>query len=162
VTPDDRAVQRLFELREALETHAVACAAERRTAPQLAAIAQWAAATEEAVAANDRRAFGDTDRHLHLAIAEAADNPYLLAVLGAVRQMQVEVIHLITLEIGSMAVAIAQHRHIVAAIADGAVDGAVAAMRAHIRYTAGVVHRLLTVDANGHDGRDLEQTRELS
>lgn len=154
VTPDDRSVENLFTFREGLEVHAASLAATRRSVEQLAAIRR-AATDTQAVARDggDFRVFAEADRAFHAAIRGAAGNPYLDVVLDAVRQMQIAVARLIARRPGSLSVAAEQHRRVAEAIAAGAADAAAAAMRAHVRYTAGVVREVLEVHPEAHPGR---------
>lgn len=143
VAPDDRSLFTLFEFRELLEVDAARLAAERHTAAHLAAIRRGVADTAAAAAERDSRAFGVADWALHAAIGEASDNPYLAVALNAVREMQRDVVKLVTRQIGAIAVAAEQHARIADAIAAGAADAAAAAMREHIRYSAAMVYQAL-------------------
>lgn len=139
VAPEEGAIGRLFEFRQALEVLAARVAAGRRSEAQAAAIAEGAEASAHAAAAGDSAAFSKGDDRFHAAVCAAADNPYLDAMLAAVRQMQTEVVHLFSDIPGSIAVAAAQHRRIAAAIAAGDAEAAAAAMGEHIDYTAEAV-----------------------
>lgn len=136
VTPDEDAVQHLFEFRESLETLAARLAAAHRSTAQLEAIRREADATAEAAAHNNFDAFGVADWALHAAIGEASGNPYLGIVLNVVREMQRDVLSLMARQPGSMATAVEQHRRVVGAIMAGVADEAATAMREHVRYSA--------------------------
>lgn len=73
------AVVQLAELRRPLESEAAALAAERRTRQDMARIRDAIAALDRAVAAGGSGA--EQDLAFHLAIAEAAHNPFLMGTL---------------------------------------------------------------------------------
>lgn len=73
------AVIQLAELRRPLESEAAALAAERRTAQDMARIREAIAALNASVAAGANGA--GQDLAFHLAIAEAAHNPFLMGTL---------------------------------------------------------------------------------
>lgn len=70
----------LLEVRQALETAAVALAARRRTEADLARLDEISARRRDAVRERDRRAFVDIDVELHLAVVASAHNPLLEAI----------------------------------------------------------------------------------
>ncbi len=143
VTPDDASVRALFAFREELEAVAVRFAAQQTDAEAFAGVYTALDANSRAVAAQDWDAFSETDMHLHAAIAEAAHNPYLAAVVGATRQMQREVMWLFAQHAGTLPTAQVQHTEIVAAIVAGDADRAERAMRDHVQYTALSVRQVL-------------------
>lgn len=136
VTPETASVQRLFEFRESLEALAAHYTALRRTDEQLAEIHAIMAENARSIETNDWNLFSETDQSLHLAIADAADNPYLHAVLSATRQMQRDVMRLLARRSGVLAIAVGHHERIVAAITAGDAVAAVEAMREHMQYSA--------------------------
>lgn len=73
------AVIQLAELRRPLESEVAALAAERRTAQDMARIREAVAALRQAVA--DGGSGAEQDLAFHLAIAEAAHNPFLMGTL---------------------------------------------------------------------------------
>lgn len=143
VQPEEGSLHALFEFREPLETLAARYAAERRSAAQLATIEQRLDANIAATAANDYDAFVMADQRFHAAIGEASGNAYLYAVVSAVFQMQGDVVRMVAGTVGSMTVATEQHARVLAAIAARSPDEAADAMRAHVRYSAERLQRLL-------------------
>ena len=107
----------LGEMRMALEPDAAALAAERRTPGQLEIIERWM----EAMAQPDiaPQAFVDADLGLHLAVADAANNPFFLSISTLI---EVALVAMLTVSLpvenaASLRQSIAQHRAIVDAIA---------------------------------------------
>lgn len=144
VSADTASILRLFEFREEIESFAARAAARRRTEGDVAAMRRVLAANIASGTETDWDAFGETDHDLHLAIAAAADNPYLHAVVSATRQMQRDVMRIVARRSGVLAVAIAQHARVVAAIAAGDAEAAAAAMREHMRYSAAGAQQVLS------------------
>lgn len=149
VSADAASILRLFEFREEIESLAARAAARRRTNEQLGAMRRALDANAASLADTDWDAFGETDHDLHLAIAAAADNPYLYAVISATRQMQRDVMRIVARRSGVLAVAVAQHRRVVAAISGRDAMAAAVAMREHMRYSAAGAHEVL---ADGREG----------
>jgi DNA-binding FadR family transcriptional regulator len=145
--PEEESLLALFEVREPLETLAARHAAERRSPAQAARIVAAAEASWRAAADNDLVAFGHADDDLHGGIGEAAANPYLATIIGAVREMLSQGIRLAVGLAGRIAVAAEQHRRLADAIARGDPETAAALMTEHIRYTASSLHELV---AAGH------------
>lgn len=143
VTPEEGSVLLLFEFREALETLAARCAAERAGAAQREAIAAVADATRSAANDEEAEAFGRHDTAFHLLIGEASGNHYLNAVLHAVRHMHIDVARLIAKQSGSLAIAAEQHRRIAAAIAAGEAEEAARRMAAHVHYSADALKAIM-------------------
>ena len=143
VAPEEKSVGRLFEFRRALETFAAENAAERRTAEAVQDIGAAAARTIEAGANGDVDAFGAADSAFHLAIYEAAGNPYLTITAGAIRDMQRDVADLFRTFPGSIKTAAAQHEKIAEAIAVQNRVLAAVLMKDHISYTAETVLGIL-------------------
>ncbi len=144
VTPEAESVLGLFEFREELEALAARKAAERRTDAHLAALRAIMAENARTVETTDWDVFSETDQALHLTIAEAAHNPYLYAVVSATRQMQRDVMRLFARRSGVLAIAVAQHTQIVAAIAAADPARAAETMREHMRYSASGAQNVLT------------------
>lgn len=135
VAPDDGTIDTLFEFREALEVLSVRWAAERHSSIDLDEIRVRFEANRDATQRRDRAAFTETDWLFHTRIAEAAGNRYLAVVLSAVREMQHDVVALISGDTGSIERAVQEHQAIVDCIVDGDPDRAEAAVRKHIRST---------------------------
>ncbi len=144
VSADAASILRLFEFREEIESLAARAAALRRTEAHLTAMHRALDANVASLAETDWDAFGETDHDLHLAIATAADNPYLHAVISATRQMQREVMRIVARRSGVLAVAVAQHGRVVAAIAARNAETAAAAMREYMRYSASGAQQVLS------------------
>lgn len=142
VSPDTESVEQLFEFRRTLEVEAASLAAVRRTDAQLADIVEAAAATAWAFEAGDLEAFGAYDDLFHAAVARASDNPYFEVAVATARQMQQDVVPLISDRIGSVRAAIQHHRAIGEAIGLRDAAAAACAMAEHIIYTAKAVMAL--------------------
>jgi GntR family transcriptional repressor for pyruvate dehydrogenase complex len=139
VSPDMGSVERLFEFRRTLEVEAAALAARWRTETQLVEIVAASEATARAVELGDLDAFGAFDNVFHAAVARASGNPYFEVAVATARQMQQDVVPLISDRIGSVRSAILHHQAIGEAIGARDPEGAARAMAEHIVYTAGAV-----------------------
>lgn len=139
VSPDTESVERLFEFRRTLEVESAALAAIRRSDAELDAIVAASDASARAVQADDFAAFGVQDNVFHGAIARASGNSYFEVAVATARQMQVEVVPLMSAWVGSFRAAIAQHRAIAEAIGARDPDAAERAMAEHILCTAQAV-----------------------
>jgi DNA-binding FadR family transcriptional regulator len=123
----------LAEVRMALEPEAAALAAQRRTPEGLATINDWAERmAKPRISPAD---FVKADLGFHLAVAEAAANPFFISI-----STLVEVVLVAMLTISSPAddeealkISVAQHRRIAKAIADQKPDEARRAMQAVIQ-----------------------------
>lgn len=131
VSPEAKAIGRLFEFRRTLEIESARRAAERRTSAQAVAIQDAAQETVQAAATDDGPRFWAGDVRFHAAVYTAADNPYLAATLGTIREIQSDVVHHFAGHSGSIAVAAGHHQRIAAAIAAGDGDTAAAVMDEH-------------------------------
>jgi GntR family transcriptional repressor for pyruvate dehydrogenase complex len=125
----DDSILEILAVRRMLEPQAAAAAAQRATAPALAAIA---AAVEVAPDA-DVESLVAHDVEFHHAIAEAAGNAYLTSLLDSLssRTVRARVWRGIT-EGGSVARTIDEHRAILAAVEDHDAELAAALMVAHV------------------------------
>ncbi len=139
VSPDTESVEQLFEFRRTLEVEAAALAAARRSDAQLAEILAASAETAHAVELGDLDAFGVFDNVFHAAVARASGNPYFGVAVATARQMQQDVVSLISDRFGSVRSAVLHHRAICEAIAAGNSESAARAMAEHIVYTAAAV-----------------------
>jgi DNA-binding FadR family transcriptional regulator len=118
----------LSELRMALEPEAAALAAARRTPAQLAEIRRWA----DALAAPDitPEGFVEADRNLHLAVAAAAANPFMLSISTLI-EVALDAVLMVSQPVRDpprLRRSIAQHRAIADAIASSDPKAARAAM----------------------------------
>jgi len=139
VSPDRESVERLFEFRRTLEVESAALAALRRTDAELAAIVAASEASARAVESDDLETFGVHDNAFHAAIARASGNSYFEVAVATARQMQVEVVPLISDWAGSFPAATVHHRAIAEAIGARDPDAAAHAMADHILGTAQAV-----------------------
>ena len=139
VSPNTKSVEQLFEFRRTLEVEAAALAAMRRTPEQLEDIRSASTETCLAVEADDLEAFGIADNAFHAAVARASANPYFEVAVATARQMQIDVVPLISEQVGSFRAAVRHHQAIVDAIDTGDPEAAARAMGEHIVYTAGAV-----------------------
>lgn len=83
------------------------------------------------------------DSRLHLAIAETAGSPSLVALLAENRMRVNALLDRIPLLRRNIAHSDDQHRHIVEAILDGDPEAAAAAMRVHVAGSAALLHGFL-------------------
>jgi DNA-binding FadR family transcriptional regulator len=123
----------LGEMRMALEPEAAAMAARRRTPEQLAIIFDWAEQMSDP--AIERDAFVRADLGLHLAIAEAAGNPFFLSISTLI---EVALVAMLTASSpvensDRLARSVAQHRAIADAIARGDAQAAHDMMQAVVQ-----------------------------
>jgi DNA-binding FadR family transcriptional regulator len=119
----------LGEMRMALEPEAAALAARRRTPEQLEIIEGWM--TAMAAPGIAPQAFVDADLGLHLAVADAAANPFFLSISTLI---EVALVAMLTVSspvenTTDLRESIEQHRAIVDAIADRNVGAARDAMQ---------------------------------
>ncbi len=130
-------VQQLSEFRMTLEMQTARLAAERITPRGLRHIEDAALATRTGAQAQDPVLFTEADTRLHLGIAEATANEYLLSAVSAVNRL-----HIWTTAIamgaeggtpGSPSLAAEQHLAIVQAIREGNPEEAAARMQIHIQ-----------------------------
>ena len=142
-TPEEASIFALFEVREGLEALAARYAAERRTPEQADRILAFASGTQTAAETGDKTHFSLDDTALHRTIWEAAANPYLTGILGAVRELLQEAIHLIVALPGSILVASGHHLATADAIERGDGIEAARSMAEHIRYSADALQRNL-------------------
>jgi DNA-binding FadR family transcriptional regulator len=123
----------LAEIRMALEPEAAALAAQRRTAEGLATIEAWAErmAKPEISPAD----FVKADLGFHLAVAEAAANPFFISISTLVELVLVAMLTISSPAEDSAELknSVAQHRRIAKAIADEKPDEARRAMQAVIQ-----------------------------
>lgn len=90
VRTDDAGIVELMELRSGLEAFGVRLAAQRRTPAEASAIARLARAMREDI--DDVGRFAERDVAFHLAIADAARNALLGALMASIRQAMREAI----------------------------------------------------------------------
>ncbi|MBE7185725.1 MAG: FadR family transcriptional regulator [Methylobacterium mesophilicum] len=129
---DERFLLSLGEMRLALEPEAAALAAKRRSEEQCAALYAW---IERMAQSSSSREFVESDLGLHMGVAEASGNPFMLSV-----STLIEVALATTFSVSSPipdperhAGNVARHRAIVDAIARADAGSAREAMRTVIR-----------------------------
>lgn len=153
VTPSAQSIERLFEFRRTLETESARLAALRRSEQELQTIAIAAEASALAVDSGDWVAFGVADDAFHAAVASASGDPYLQVAVATAREMQQQVVPLVSDRAGSMKSAVAHHRAIAAAIAAHQPAIAGLAMAEHIVYAGNAVNeRIPHAQASAPDG----------
>ncbi len=143
VSPNDRGVQDLFEFREGLELLSARWAADRRNDQDLEDIRGRLEQNRQAAHGRDAEGFTVSDWQFHSRIAEATGNQYLTVVLSAVREMQHDVVAMMSSDIGSMERAIGEHERIVDALERGDAAEAEEAARAHIASTRKNIEEML-------------------
>lgn len=139
VSPNTESVERLFEFRRTLEVESATLAALRRSDAELEQIVAACEASDRAVEADDFPAFGMSDNAFHVAIARASGNPYFEVAVATARQMQSDVVPLMSVWTGSLPAAVLHHRSITEAIAARDSEAAGREMGMHIAYTADAV-----------------------
>lgn len=119
----------LSEMRMALEPEAAALAAQRRTPEQLEEIRRWSDAL--GVDNITPEAFVVADRNLHLAVAAAASNPFMLSISTLIEVALVAVLMVSqpVLDPPRLAKSVLDHRAIADAIEQRDAERARAAMR---------------------------------
>lgn len=126
-------LEHLGEMRLALEPEAAALAAQRRTDAQLKAMRNWVEALGAGnISHND---FVHADLELHLAIAEAANNPFFVSISTLI---EVALVAMMTVaspvaDPTALAVSVREHTNIVDAIAKRDPEAARAAMKVVVR-----------------------------
>ena len=117
-------VEELIEAREVLELQLVAMAAQRASAEQVERLEQAVARMQ--AGATDPAAFGEADVEFHLALAEAANNRFLLAAMANIRQLLKRELEL-SAEVGArrfgdLQFSVDSHRRVAAAVEAGDPD----------------------------------------
>ncbi len=123
----------LAEIRMALEPEAAALAAQRRTTEGLAAIEDWAEQmAEPSISPPD---FVRADLGFHLAVAEAAANPFFISISTLVELVLVAMLTISSPaeDADELRSSVAQHKRVAKAIADRKPDEARRAMQAVIQ-----------------------------
>jgi GntR family transcriptional repressor for pyruvate dehydrogenase complex len=133
LTREPHMVQQLFDIRAALESLAVASAVRHHTPADLAAMRAFVAGDQSVDAATmDLDSASDDDRAFHLAVAQAADNPYLVTLVQVVSELIQETFPITEDLRTGMTSARSTHARIVDAIEKRDEDLAVRLMREHI------------------------------
>ena len=124
-----------FALRNMLESHAAARAAERVTVAQIDQLAAHNAAIAEAVAKPevDTAAFVHHNRAFHAIILQAAGSERLAAMLGSIVEQPIVLRTARHYDRDDVEQSVGEHEQLIAAFRRGDADWARAVMSAHIR-----------------------------
>lgn len=122
----------LMEARQLLEVHNAVAAARHATAGDLERMETAIAMMAEAVGP---QGFVDADVAFHEALAEAAGNRVLTALVGSLRPLLVHGRLIGTALDGAREVAIGDHRAVLAAVRGGDREGASGVMSEHLRHS---------------------------
>jgi DNA-binding FadR family transcriptional regulator len=141
-----QAFEWLLELREMIESLVARTAAARR---QPADVERIEAAVVAYEAAADREASRAADDALHVAIADAAQNPYLAALRREIREQVTLGFRAEPYSAQIRQQAIEQHRALAAAIAAGDTEAAATAAAEHFGLTAGALRALVAEVGEG-------------
>jgi DNA-binding GntR family transcriptional regulator len=120
-------------VREALECAAIRLATERVTPQGLEDLQANLAAQDRAVANGDTEAFDALDRALHRSLCEISGHVIAWSLIRRANGHLARVRRLSLPEPGYLDEMVAEHRAVVAAVADHDADGAEAALRHHLR-----------------------------
>lgn len=138
VTLTDQDLDELMELRLMLEVPAIRRIAERRPAPDLAALRAVVRETTEFAVAGDMVGFVSRDRDLHLGILELAGNGRLVRTVGLLRdQTRLYGLQQITGSHEFLSSA-AEHDQLLDLIEAGAAGEAADLMQRHLEHTRGL------------------------
>jgi GntR family transcriptional regulator, rspAB operon transcriptional repressor len=129
----DEAIADAAFVREALECSAIRLATERATTQQLEALQTNLAAQERAEVNGDVEAFDTLDASLHRALCELSGRDIAWWLSRRANGHLDRVRRLSLPEPGYLAEMVAEHRAVVAAVADGDADRAEKTLRHHLR-----------------------------
>ncbi|MGH2549895.1 MAG: FadR/GntR family transcriptional regulator [Thermomicrobiales bacterium] len=133
--PEERSILDLMEFRAPLERLAARLAAERRNEAEVAEIAEAAAETRMSGKLGSWDLFSNADNRFHSAIYSASRNPFIVTVLGSVREIQANTVAMVVSTSGSIDIAAGHHERIAAAIAAADGQQAEELMVEHIAYS---------------------------
>lgn len=155
VVPDVSAgsVAELFELREALETHAARLAARRRDPARFAGLAEAFTHAAETLATGGVEAYYAVVGDFDAAIDEAVGNPALRSALDGVRAHLVRARRIAADNPGRLLRAADEHRLICEAIRDGDQALAASATAVHLRASLTEILATLEVRPSQKDAR---------
>jgi len=139
VDPDH--VQALFAFRAMQEALTVRAASQHMTMAELRNLQQIVEANVQHAREEDIEHFIETDNAFHSAIAAATHNPFLLATIDNVLQLQHWVIKLITGYPGSLPVSAEEHLTIFNAIRAGDADTAEQVVKTHVESVWKLYHK---------------------
>ncbi|HEX4214776.1 MAG TPA: FadR/GntR family transcriptional regulator [Candidatus Dormibacteraeota bacterium] len=136
VEPDQ--VDHLFEFRLTVEPQAAALAAGRLTVARARELRAALEINRAGAERGDVRQFGEGDSAIHLGIAEATGNRFLVATVRQTLSLQSWVVRLVLgATPGSLRRAVDEHRSLVEALESGDPEASRRAMSAHIRTSLG-------------------------
>jgi len=121
----------MVEVRLALEPSVAALAAERRTEDMLNGLAECVKCMEDGL--NDKNEFIKCDIRFHQLLAEASNNPILIAMVSTIHDIISVVQHSYPDVISERSQSLEHHRKILQAIQNGSSVDAALAMDAHLR-----------------------------
>lgn len=134
-------------IREALECHAVARAAENATDMQIRSLHRQIAQQQRRVAIGDQAGFFALDEAMHRAIMQIADHPSVWELIASVKAQLDRVRHLSLEDRNWLAMIFAQHEDIVAHIAAHDSAAAARAMQQHLRTVFAAIDRIAETHA---------------
>lgn len=138
VTPDERDLDEISELRLMLEPPAMRTVVVQASDEQLTALADVVAEIESTAASSDVAGFLLADREFHLGLLELTGNGRLVRLVSQLRD-QTRLIGLKPLaESGQLMASAREHRRILDALRKRNGDGAEALMRVHLEHTRGI------------------------
>jgi GntR family transcriptional regulator, galactonate operon transcriptional repressor len=141
VSPSERYLDTLTELRMAIEPYACELAAQRATRRQVATLER--AFDDMVRSVDDVTAYIEADMRFHAGILAAAQNELLNYLHNTVLGLLVSSRRVTTQRPGSSASALPLHKHVLDGIARGDADFAFTAMRSLIRTASADIHFVL-------------------
>jgi DNA-binding GntR family transcriptional regulator len=138
LTPDDRDLDEISELRLMLEPAAMRALCERATDEQLQELESVVAAIEDRADAADVAGFLVADREFHLGLLEILGNRRLVRLVAQLRdQTRLAGLSELARE-GNLTASAREHRVILAALRQRDADAAERLMRRHLVHTRGI------------------------
>jgi DNA-binding GntR family transcriptional regulator len=138
LTPDDRDLDEISQLRLMLEVPAMRIVAERASDADLAELREIVERIEATAAAADVAGFLLADRAFHLGMLELTGNGRLVRLVAQLRdQTRIAGITALARE-GNLAKSAAEHRDILDALAERDPDMAEVLMKRHLVHTRGI------------------------
>lgn len=153
MSTDPEHVSKLFDFRVILETNSVRMAARLITHRDVRALEEFVERNTLAAEQVNLSDFHDSDVAFHTGLAKATQNPFLIASIYEIMQLQDRTLNIVLAGTtpGSLREASLQHKTILEAIKDGHEDDAAEAMLLHLRtlienYELEVRRRLQNTD----------------
>ena len=134
-------------IREALECHAVARAAEHATETQVRTLQRQLVQQQRRVAIGDQIGFFTLDETMHRTILAIADHPSVWNLIASVKAQLDRVRHLSLRDSDWLSMIFAQHQDIVAHIATHNDAAAANAMQQHLRTVFAAIDRIAETHA---------------